>query len=277
MADTLNQMELSNQAFIPSQSTSSHQNYHCLAGIQGKIAIVTGSSRGIGRAIALALGKSGAKLVLTYSKNDKDMDETKSIMASYGIEYLVFKGSVENRLFSKQVVSDVKAKWGGVDILVNNAGIIKDRPLMLMSEQDWDQVIDVNLKGAFNFSKEVLSSMMSRNAGRIINISSLTAIAGREAQTNYGAAKAGLIGFTKSLAREAGYKNILVNAIVAGLIDTQMIKKVPRELVKKLEEFIPLRRIGKPEEVANVVLFLASDLSSYMTGAVLNISGGEYM
>jgi len=257
------------------QNTDPHQNY--LSGIHGKIAVVTGSSRGIGRATALALGKNGAKVVLTYQKSDADMEETVGIMEDNKIEYLVFKGPVESRAFAKEVITDVKAKWGGVDILVNNAGIIKDRTLMLMSESDWDQVIDVNLKGAFNFSKEVLSSMISRKSGRIINIASVTAMAGREGQTNYAAAKAGLIGFTKSLAREVGYKNILVNAIIAGSIDTKMIKKVPREIVERISEFIPLRRIGRPEEVGNVVLFLASELSSYMTGAVLNISGGEYM
>jgi len=175
------------------------------------------------------------------------------------------------------MVSEVKRKWKRIDTLVNNAGIIRDRPLLLMPEKDWDDVLNTNLKSMYYTSKAVLSTMIAQRWGRIINISSLTAIAGRETQTNYGAAKAGVIGFTKSLAREIGQYSILVNAIVAGLIDTQMTKKLPREIMAQLKPLIPLGRLGRPEEVADVVLFLSSDLCSYITGAVLNVSGGEYM
>jgi 3-oxoacyl-[acyl-carrier protein] reductase len=242
-----------------------------------KVVIITGASRGIGRAIAYRFAENGAIPVLIYSKSDKDMDISKAHLEEMGANYYVFKGSVTDKGFAKEVVTEVKRSCGAIDVLVNNAGIIKDKPLMMMSESDWDDVIDVNLKGAFILTKEVIRPMYSQKSGRIINISSLTAIAGREAQTNYGASKAGLIGFTKSLAREVGNKGILVNAIVAGLIDTTLIKKVPREIIQQLREFIPLRRIGHPEEVANAVLFLSSELSSYITGSVLNVSGGEYM
>ncbi len=245
--------------------------------LANKTSIITGASRGIGKQIAIQLAQCGAKVALVYSKSDRDMENVKEELKALGADYLIFKGSVTDKEFVKSMIKDIKNNWGKIDFLVNNAGITKDRPLMLMPEKDWDDVIDVNLKSAYYLSKEVLSSMFSSKSGQIINISSLTAIAGREAQTNYGAAKAGLIGFTKSLAREVGPKGIRVNAIVAGLIDTQMIKKIPKEMMQVALEHIPLRRIGKPEEVAKAVLFLASDMSSYITGSVINVSGGKYM
>jgi len=245
--------------------------------LKDKVAIVTGGSRGIGRAIALRLGQEGAKVAINYSRSDHDAEETKEKLSQFGIDYLVFKGSVADQEFVKEMVSEVKRKWKRIDTLVNNAGIIRDRPLLLMPEKDWDDVLNTNLKSMYYTSKAVLSTMIAQRWGRIINISSLTAIAGRETQTNYGAAKAGVIGFTKSLAREIGQYSILVNAIVAGLIDTQMTKKLPREIMAQLKPLIPLGRFGRPEEVADVVLFLSSDLCSYITGAVLNVSGGEYM
>lgn len=245
--------------------------------LKDKVAIVTGGSRGIGRAIALRLGQEGAKVAINYSRSDHDAEETKEKLSQFGIDYLVFKGSVADQGFAKEMISEVKRKWKRIDTLVNNAGIIRDRPLLLMPEKDWDDVLNTNLKSMYYTSKAVLSTMIAQRWGRIINISSLTAIAGRETQTNYGAAKAGVIGFTKSLAREIGQYSILVNAIVAGLIDTQMTKKLPREIMAQLKPLIPLGRLGRPEEVADVVLFLSSDLCSYITGAVLNVSGGEYM
>jgi len=245
--------------------------------LKDKVAIVTGGSRGIGRAIALRLGQEGAKVAINYSRSDHDAEETKEKLSQFGIDYLVFKGSVADQEFVKEMVSEVKRKWKRIDTLVNNAGIIRDRPLLLMPEKDWDDVLNTNLKSMYYTSKAVLSTMIAQRWGRIINISSLTAIAGRETQTNYGAAKAGVIGFTKSLAREIGQYSILVNAIVAGLIDTQMTKKLPREIMAQLKPLIPLGRFGRPEEVADGVLFLSSDLCSYITGAVLNVSGGEYM
>lgn len=245
--------------------------------VQDRVAIVTGASRGIGRAIALKLAEEGARVVINYSRSDREAEEVKEKMSQLGADYLIFKGSVSDRIFVKEMIDETKKKWKRIDILVNNAGIIKDRPLLLMPEKDWDDVLNVNLKSMYYTGKAVLSTMIAQKWGRIINISSLTAIAGRESQTNYGAAKAGVIGFTKCLARETAQYSVLVNCIVAGLIDTQMTKKLPRDILAQLKGLIPLGRLGEPEEVAKVVLFLSSDLCSYMTGAVLNVSGGEYM
>ncbi|MEM4523138.1 MAG: 3-oxoacyl-ACP reductase family protein [Nitrososphaeria archaeon] len=245
--------------------------------LQNKVAIVTGASRGIGRAIVLKFASEGAIVAFNYSSDDKSANELVEELKTQNCEFSVFKGSVDDSMFVKSVVEEVKKKYQRIDILVNNAGIIRDKPLLMMSEKDWDDVLNVNLKGTFYFTKSVISTMMAQRSGSIVNISSLTAVFGREAQCNYGAAKAGLIGFTKCLARELGQFNIRVNAIVCGLIDTRMTKQLPPEIKNKLIGLIPLKRMGQPEEVANVVLFLASEMSSYMTGAVINLTGGQYM
>jgi len=178
--------------------------------------------------------------------------------------------------FVDSMVEDVKDRWGDVDVLVNNAGITRDDPLMMMSEENWDEVLDVNLKGPYHFTKKVVRSMMAQKHGTIVNIASLSGVFGREMQANYGASKGGLIGFTKCLARELG-PDIRVNSIAAGLIDTRMTKKLDPEIKDKLMDVIPLERVGEPEEVAKAVLFLVSDLSSYVSGATLNLTGGQYM
>jgi 3-oxoacyl-[acyl-carrier protein] reductase len=245
--------------------------------LQNKVAIVTGASRGIGRAIVLKLCNEGAKVAFNYSSDEKSVAETIKLLEEQKCEYLVFKGSVTDVNFVKSMVDEVKKKWQTIDILVNNAGIIKDKPLLMMSEDDWDEVISVNLKGAFYFTKYCISSMIAQKNGAIVNISSLSGVFGREAQTNYGAAKAGLLGFTKCLAREVGKYNVRVNAVMVGLIDTRMTKQLPRDIKEELIKLIPLGRIGQPEEVANTVLFLVSSLSSYITGAVINLTGGQYM
>jgi len=245
--------------------------------LHNKVAIVTGASRGIGRAIVLKLCSEGAKVAFNYSSDERSVAETIKLLEEQKYEYLVFKGSVTDINFVKSMVEEVKKKWQAIDILVNNAGIIKDKPLLMMSENDWDEVISVNLKGTFYFTKNVISTMIAQKNGTIVNISSLSGVFGREAQTNYGAAKAGLLGFTKCLAREVGRYNIRVNAVVVGLIDTRMTKQLPREIKENLINLIPLGRIGQPEEVANTVLFLVSDLSSYITGAIINLTGGQYM
>lgn len=242
-----------------------------------KVAIITGSSRGIGRAIAVKYAEHGAKVVLNHTKEGKDIKETQTILDNMGVDYLVCQGSVTEPSFVESMVKTTKERFGRVDILVNNAGINRDRPMMLMRESDWDDVVDINLKGVFLCSKAVLRPMIEQSNGRIINITSITAVADREGQTNYGAAKAGLIGMSKSLAREVGEYNILVNAVVVGLIDTLMTKRLPRNMMNDLKKLIPLGRIGKPNEVANVCLFLGSELSSYMTGSIVNVSGGGYM
>lgn len=245
--------------------------------LKDKVAIVTGSSRGIGKAIALKFSAMGAKVVLNHTKSEKEISIVSRQLTEMGADFLIFKGSVADRAFVREMVREVKAKWDRIDILVNNAGITKDGSFLLMSEKDWDDVLAVCLKGTVYLTKEILSTMMAQNDGRIINISSLTAIAGREGQTNYGAAKAGVLGFTRSLARETGRFGVRVNAIVAGMVDTRMTKKLPEEKINQIISSIPLGRIAKTEEIANVALFLASDLSSYVTGVALNVSGGEYM
>jgi len=245
--------------------------------VENKVAIITGSSRGIGRAIAFTFAKKGYCVALNHTKNGKDIEETCDQLAVMGANYRVFQGSVAEGTFVNEMVKSVMSDWGKVDVLVNNAGINRDKPAMLLSEDDWDSVIDTNLKGAFLCSKAVIKPMIHQRSGRIINISSLTAVAGREGQSNYGAAKAGIIGMTKSMARELGPYNILVNAVVVGLIDTLMTKKISRSIHADLKKIIPLGRIGEPEEVANACLFLASELSTYITGSTINCTGGGYM
>lgn len=245
--------------------------------LKNRVAIVTGCSRGIGREIALTYAAHGCRVALNHTKNGNDIEKTCAELDAMGAEYKVYQGSVVDKAFVDDMVKSVVVDWGQVDVLVNNAGINRDKPAMLLSEDDWDAVVDTNLKGAFICSKAVIKPMVLQRSGRIINISSLTAVAGREGQSNYGAAKAGLIGMTKSIARELGPHNILVNALIVGLIDTLMTKKLPREIHAQMKKIIPLGRIGDPKEVANVCLFLASDLSTYITGSTINCSGGGYM
>ena len=242
-----------------------------------KVAIITGSSRGIGRAIAIKYAEHGAKVVLNHTKPGKDIDETVAILSSMGKDFMVCTGSVTDRDFVQNMVKNVKEKYDRIDILVNNAGITRDRPILLMQESHWDDVVNTNLKGTWVCTKAVLSTMIDQKYGRIINMSSITAVGGREGQTNYGAAKAGLIGFTKSLSREVAKYNILVNAIVAGLIDTLMTKRIPRDIVEDLKKIIPLGRFGSADEIADACLFLGSEMSSYVTGSTLNVSGGGYI
>lgn len=245
--------------------------------LENRVAIITGSSRGIGRAIALTFANHGCRVVLNHTQDGKDIDQTCEQLEAIHADYRVFRGSVADSKFVEEMAKAVVNEWGQIDVLVNNAGINRDKPAMLLSEGDWDDVINTNLKGVFLCSKAVIKPMIKRHSGRIINISSLTAVAGREGQSNYGAAKAGVIGLTKSMARELGPYNILVNALVVGLIDTLMTKKLPRNIQADLKKIIPLGRIGEPQEVANTCLFLASDFSSYITGSTINCSGGGYM
>lgn len=248
-----------------------------MLGLDQRVALITGSSRGIGRAVAQAFAAQGCRIALNHTREGRDIDATCALLDTLGACYRVYRGSVADAAFVEAMTQSVLGEWGRVDILVNNAGINRDRPTMLLAERDWDEVLDINLKGAFLCSKAVLKPMVQQRSGRIINISSLTAVAGRAGQANYGAAKAGLIGMTKSMARELGPYNVLVNALVVGLIDTLMTKRLPREMKAELTGMIPLGRIGQPAEVANVCLFLASDLSTYITGSTINCSGGGYM
>jgi 3-oxoacyl-[acyl-carrier protein] reductase len=244
--------------------------------LEGKAAIVTGGSRGIGKAVAEALAGCGASVTIT-GVSGVGLDETADRIRQNGGSCLALKGDVTAPRFAQELVARTKESFGSVDILVNNAGITVDRPLMLMSESDWSRVIDTNLTGVYKVAKAALRPMIQARSGRIINISSISGAMGREGQVNYSAAKAGLVGFTKALAREVGRHDILVNALVVGLIDTGMTRKLPRDIRKELIDLIPLGRIGRPEEVAGACLFLSSGMSTYVTGATLSISGGGYM
>ncbi|MDR6412842.1 3-oxoacyl-ACP reductase family protein [Paraburkholderia terricola] len=243
----------------------------------GKTVLVTGAARGIGAAIAMTFAQNGANVVLNARTDSAALRETLEVLRSRGVEAMASNGNVADAAYVNDMVGEAIGRFGAIDILVNNAGIIKDKPIAFLSESDWNEVLGVNLAGAFYCSKAVVKSMMKRNWGRIINISSITALSGRPGQTNYGAAKAGLIGFTKSLAREVAPYNILVNTAVVGLIDTRMTQKIPRDTLDELAQMVPLKRTGRPEEVASVCLFLGSEMASYITGTEINVSGGAYI
>lgn len=244
----------------------------------GKTAIVTGAARGLGAAISIAFAREGANVVLNSRSDSRALEHTLKCISNLGGKAVASIGNVSDAKYvAAELVAAAKDEFGGVDILVNNAGIIRDKPINFLKESEWDEVLDTNLKGAFLCSKAVIKPMIIGGGGRIINISSITALSGRVGQTNYGASKAGLIGLTKSLAREVARYNILVNAAVVGVIETRMTKQIPPAALREILEMIPLGRMGTPDEVANACLFLASDMSSYVTGTTINISGGGYI
>lgn len=246
--------------------------------IKGKTVIVTGASRGIGQATVRTMLASGANVVVNARTENTALEETLEQLRSIDESRFVLSlGDITDPDYAPQMAALAKERFGSIDVLVNNAGIIRDQALGFMQEDDWDAVLDTNLKGAFFCCKAVSRHMVAQRSGRIINISSITALSGRAGQTNYGAAKAGLIGFTKSLARELAPKNVLVNALAVGVIDTRMTKQIPRDTLREIKSMVPMGRVGHPDEVANTCLFLASDLSSYITGSTLNVSGGGYI
>ena len=242
-----------------------------------KVALITGASRGIGKQIAITLAKNGFDISLNCRKENDEVIKIKEEIESYNVSCLIVEGDVSNFEDSERITKETIEKFGKIDVLVNNAGITKDMLLIRMKEEDFKKVIDVNLCGTFNMSKNVSSYMMKARCGRIINLASVVGISGNAGQANYAASKAGIIGFTKSLAKELASRNILVNAVAPGFIRTDMTDVLKDETKEKILDQIPLRREGTAEDVANVVKFLASSDSSYVTGQVINIDGGMLM
>ena len=244
---------------------------------ENKVALVTGSARGIGRAIAETLARRGASLVIADLRAELAAATALEIAASTGQRTLAVAVDVVNSDSVKAMVDKVLAGFGRLDILVNNAGVTRDNLIMRMEEADWDLVLDINLKGAFNCSKAVVRTMMKQRSGRIVNISSVSGLRGQAGQANYSASKAGLIGLTKALARELGSRQITVNAVAPGFIPTDLTKDLPSELKDASLKMIPLGRWGSPQEIAAAVAFLASDEAGYITGHVLSVDGGMVM
>jgi len=236
--------------------------------------LITGAARGIGKAIAMKFAKEGANLAFTDLSYDEYMQETERELNALGIKAKAYVSNAASFSDGEKLVADVINDFGRIDILVNNAGITRDNLLMRMQEKDWDMVLTVNLKSVFNLTKAVQKPMMKQRFGTIINMSSVVGVSGNAGQSNYSASKAGMIGFTKSIAQELGSRNIRCNAIAPGFIETGMTHKLKEEVREAWIKTIPLRRSGKPEDVADVATFLASDLSSYVSGQVINVCGG---
>ncbi|MBO9367662.1 MAG: 3-oxoacyl-[acyl-carrier-protein] reductase [Chloroflexi bacterium] len=246
-------------------------------GLNGKVAVVTGASRGIGRAIALELAARGARVVVNYHRSEQAAQEVVSQIQANGGEAVAFQADVSDFQQAQALIKFALETFGDLHILVNNAGITRDTLLMTMSEEDWDEVIRTNLKSTFNCSKAAIRHMIRKRYGRIINIASVAGQMGNAGQTNYSASKAGQIGFTKALAREVASRNITVNAIAPGFVDTEILNTMPRETLEAALKLVPLGRMGRPEEIAFAVAFLASDQAAYITGQVLGVDGGMAM
>ncbi|MGK4116254.1 3-oxoacyl-[acyl-carrier-protein] reductase [Lysinibacillus capsici] len=245
--------------------------------LEGKVAVVTGASRGIGRAIALKLAEEGAKVVVNYSGSQAKAEEVVAMIQENGGEAIAVQASVSQTEEVTALMDAAVKKYGSLDILVNNAGITRDNLIMRMKEDEWDDVLNTNLKGVFLCTKAVTRQMMKQRAGRIINISSIVGVAGNAGQANYVAAKAGVIGLTKTTAKELASRNILVNAIAPGFIETEMTEQLPEDIKQGMLTQIPLAKLGQPEDIAKAVAFLASEDANYMTGQTLHIDGGMVM
>ncbi|QIK55977.1 3-oxoacyl-[acyl-carrier-protein] reductase [Dysgonomonas sp. HDW5B] len=245
--------------------------------LEGKTAIITGAARGIGKAIALKYAQEGANIAFTDLAVDDNAKQTEKEIAALGVKVKAYASNAADFEDTHKVVDAIAADFGRIDILVNNAGITRDGLMARMTEQQWDMVINVNLKSAFNFIHAITPIMMKQKSGSIINMSSVVGISGNASQTNYSASKAGMIGLAKSIAKEIGSRGIRANCICPGFIITEMTGVLPEEVKKKWAEQIPLRRGGTPEDVANVAVFLGSDLSSYVSGQVIPVCGGMNM
>ncbi|MDD6209429.1 MAG: 3-oxoacyl-[acyl-carrier-protein] reductase [Bacteroidales bacterium] len=245
--------------------------------LQGKVALITGAARGIGKSIALKFAQEGADIAFTDLAVDDNAKATEKEIAAYGVKVKAFASNAANFEDTHKVVDEIVKEFGRIDVLVNNAGITRDGLMMRMSEQQWDMVINVNLKSAFNFVHAVTPVMMRQKSGSIINMSSVVGVSGNAGQANYSASKAGMIGLAKSIAKELGSRGVRANAIAPGFIITDMTGQLSDEVKAKWAETIPLRRGGTPDDVANVALFLASDLSSYVSGQVIHCCGGMNM
>jgi 3-oxoacyl-[acyl-carrier protein] reductase len=242
--------------------------------LKNKVALITGASRGIGRSIALVFAKEGANIAFTYLSSVEKGEALAAELANFGIKAKGYRSDASDYTAAENLVNEVITDFGSMDILVNNAGITRDGLLMRMSEDQWDEVIRVNLKSVFNLTKAATKPMMKAKAGSIINLTSVVGIRGNAGQTNYAASKAGIIGFTKSVALELGSRNIRSNAIAPGFIETEMTDELNAASIEEWKKTIPLKRGGQPEEVAEACVFLASDMSRYITGQVLQVDGG---
>ena len=245
--------------------------------LKGKCAIVTGAAKGIGKAIALKLASLGANIVLNYRSSEEKAIETENEIKALGVEVLRVKGDISNISDVENLINTAKEKFGKIDIMVNNAGITKDTLILRMKEEDFDSVINVNLKGVFNCLKTITPVMVKQREGKIINLSSVVGLSGNAGQVNYAASKAGVIGMTKSLAKEVGARGITVNAVAPGFIETDMTEVLGEKFKEETKKAIPLKRLGKPEDVANAVAFLASEDANYITGQVIQVDGGMVM
>lgn len=241
--------------------------------LSGKIALITGASKGIGRAIAIRYAQEGANIAFTYLSSVEKGQALENELAAFGIKAKGYKSDASNFAAADELVNAVVSEFGGLDILINNAGITRDNLLMRMTEDAWDEVININLKSCFNTVKAATRTMMKAKAGSIINITSVVGIKGNAGQANYAASKSGIVGFTKSVALELGSRNIRCNAVAPGFIETEMTAVLDEKTVQGWRDAIPMRRGGQPEEVANACVFLGSDMSSYISGQVLQVDG----
>ena len=245
--------------------------------LKDKNCLVTGGSRGIGKAIAIKLAEYGANVAITYARSSDAADAVVEEIRKLGVKAISFQADAVKFDRAEEVVSEIVNEWGSLNVLVNNAGITKDNLLLRMNEQAWDDVINTNLKSIFNYSKAVAKPMMRARGGSVINIGSVVGISGNAGQSNYSASKAGMIGFTKSFAKELASRNVRANVIAPGYITTEMTGSLDEKVLEAIQSETPLGRAGEPDEVANTVVFLASDLSSYITGEVIRVDGGMAM